>query len=436
MILEIDLGPFRCPFEEWTPRRGRVFNSLCAIDAETLMIDEASPQVAPPLVLATACDGRRGVFLAREMVEPFFQAHPGLSLIAHHAAFDLKALQPVVGDRRDLYSLVDAGQIWDTRVLRRLWSLATEGHTARGESSLEHCVRAHLGLELPKDVRDENGDDVRTGFGRFLGRPLHEIPEPYLAYAARDPLATWHLFRELKRCVKDVLQGSRQAWGFVNDDWLRGAISRFGPLTHHVQLRARILMDALRANGIAIDATRWEEKLAQVRAIREASRERLRRRGYLPGEAGCSKAMQSILAQFRREHPAIELRRTPSGEKFSTAEEDLAALAGEDVFFRDYIRFRSAEKLEATYLKKMGRPRIHPGFGYLLETGRTYCGGDSTFRTCPASRTSRRRPGPSAAASWRARAGSSSTAIIRRSSWSSWGTRWSTSSGTARTWRT
>jgi DNA polymerase-1 len=183
--------------------------------------------------------------------------------------------------------------------------------------------------------------------------------------------------------VKYVLQRSRQVWGFVNDDWLREVVRRFGPLTHHIQLKASILMDALRANGIAIDATRWEEKLGQVGAIRAECRERLRRRGYLAGEEGCGKALQSILAQFQRDHPGAELKRMPSGEKFSTAEEDLGALAGEDDFFSDYIRYRSAEKLEATYLKKMGRPRIHPGFGYLLETGRTYCGGGFNLQNLP-----------------------------------------------------
>ena len=93
--------------------------------------------------------------------------------------------------------------------------------------------------------------------------------------------------------------------------------------------------------------------------------------------------MQSVLAQFQREHRESELKRSPSGKVFSTAEEDLAELAGEDEFFGDYIRYRSAEKLEATYLKKMGRPRLHAGFGFLLETGRTSCGGGFNLQNLP-----------------------------------------------------
>ena len=66
MVLQIGLGDYSCPFEVWSPSCGRVFESLYAIDTETLMIDEANPQIVPPLVIATACDGRQGVFLARD----------------------------------------------------------------------------------------------------------------------------------------------------------------------------------------------------------------------------------------------------------------------------------------------------------------------------------------------------------------------------------
>ena len=141
MIVECRLGPHHCPFEEWTPHQGRVFDGLFAVNTETLLIDDENPQIVPPLVLATACDGRRGVFLARDAVAPFFEAHRDGVLIAHNAAFDLKVLQQVVGDRLDFYALVERGRVWDTWVLRRLLALATEGHTARGGSSLADCVR-------------------------------------------------------------------------------------------------------------------------------------------------------------------------------------------------------------------------------------------------------------------------------------------------------
>ena len=163
----------------------------------------------------------------------------------------------------------------------------------------------------------------------------------------------------------------------------QGAIERFGPLTHHIQLRAAVLVNALRMNGIAIDGARQAEKLEQVEAIKADRKERLRRRGYLVGQRGNEKALQSILQQFRREHREIELRRTESGAKFSTAEEDLAELARIDPFFKDLVTYRAAEKLASTYLSKMGRPRLHPRFAYLLATGRVSCGGGFNLQNLP-----------------------------------------------------
>jgi hypothetical protein len=374
-MLEITLGPYHCPFRPWTPHQGRVFDGMFAYDTETTLIDDDRPYLVPSLVLATACDGHRGVFVPRTHIPAFFDAHAGMSFIAHNATFDLKVTQAVLGDRLDLYSLVDANKIWDTLILKRLYSLATAGHTARGECGLEDCAWTHLGLEAPKDLKDAEGRDIRTGFGRYLGRPLDEIPEVYLRYAAGDPLATWHLFWELNRLIKAVLKDADQVWGYVDDAWLRDVICRFGPLTHHIQVRVSILTDALGSNGIGNDIGRGAEKLARVQAIMDAAKERLRRRDYLVDHPGKVKAMQSILAQFAREHPGVELRLTDSGERFSTAKEDLAELAAEDEFFADYVIYHAADKLVATYLNKMSHARIYPKFGYLMETGRTSCSG-------------------------------------------------------------
>jgi hypothetical protein len=384
--VDVALGPYACAFEWWRPDQGRIFDGLFSYDTETSRIEEDLPQLVPVLILASACDGRRGVYIARDDLPAFLAAHDGLGFIGHNLAFDLKVTQKVLGTGRDIYGLVDGNLLWDTQVLSRLLSLATAGHATRGESSLDDCVRAHLGLELPKKVQDEQGRDIRTGFGRFLGRPPGEIPAAYLRYAGGDALVTWHLFQELHGLIRGVIRSSSRVWGHVDERWLRAAVRRHGPLTHHIQLRASILMDALNATGIAIDAARREEKLASVQADRARLRERLRRRGLLIGEPGSSRAMQSILREFARRHPEVELQRTPSGEKYSTAEDDLAALATRDEFFADYTNYRTAEKLESTYLAKMARPRIHPRFGYLAHTGRTFCRGGFNLQALPKER--------------------------------------------------
>jgi DNA polymerase I-like protein with 3'-5' exonuclease and polymerase domains len=383
--MRITLGNFSCPFTPWRPEHGRLFDRF-SFDTETTDIDEDRPELPPAFVLGAACDGRRGVFLTRDTVKPFFAAHPQASVILHHAAFDLKVTAPLLHPEIDLYQAVDANRVWDTMILKRLHSLATVGHTARGECSLADCAQEFLGVTLKKEQTDAHGQKVRTGFGQFLGKPPSTIPGAYLAYLGQDALATWHLFGRLHQRIRDVLRNSTHVWGYVNDApdrawggfsdrWLREVIDRFGPLTHHVQLRASIVMDALSAHGIGVDRAHREEKERQVRAVRDACKERLRQRGFLVGEKGCAKALQSILSEFHRDNPDVPLKRTASGEQWATGEEDLADLAAHDPFFRDYADYRHAEKLLSTYLAKMGPARLHPRFGYLVATGRTSCSG-------------------------------------------------------------
>lgn len=381
--MNITLGACNIPFTPWRPADGRIFNRF-AYDTETTDIDDDHPYITPTYVLGAACDEARGVYISRDNLVPFFAAHAGVPFVCHNAAFDLRVSDLLLRPGGiDLYAAVEAGSVWDTLILQRLYTLATAGHTARGESSLAHCAKQHLGLDLDKDQTDANGEQVRTSWGQFLGKPLSNIPWPFLTYLARDAIATWQLFDALHALVRETLQSARDAFGFVDDDWLRDRIARFGPLTHHIQLRASIVVDVLRANGIGIDQARREEKLQAVQEVVSVCRERLRLRGYLPGEKGCQKALQKIIEQAARAHPEVSLRRSESGKLWSTAEEDLHELAMLDEFFVDFALFRAAQKLESTYLDKMTRPRLHPKFGYLLETGRTYCGGGFNLQNLP-----------------------------------------------------
>jgi hypothetical protein len=379
--MQIALGQYACPFTPWRPGDGRVFDFV-AFDAETTAIDDDRPYLTPTYVLGAACDGRRGVFITRESLPAFFEAHWGVPVIMHNAAFDLRVTDDQLKPGRDIYELVDRKLVWCTLVLKRLHSLATVGHTAQGESGLGDCAKTHLGVDLKKLQTDAGGRTVRTNFGQFLGKPPSSIPVEYLTYLAQDAMATWHLFGELRRLIREVLQNAHSVYGYVDEPWVKQAIATFGPLTHHVQLQASILMDALRRTGIGLDQARREEKSRKVQAAMDEAKERMRQRGYLAGQPGSDKALQSILTELRRKHPSLELHTTPTG-KWSTTQEDLAPLAAEDGFFADYMTFKACEKLLSTYLRKMQKPRLHPKFGYLLHTGRTYCGGGFNLQNLP-----------------------------------------------------
>ena len=174
---------------------------------------------ARPGAFAGAGDGlrRRAGLLRRPRARSLSPAHAGSGFVGHNLTFDLKVTQRILGGAYDLYTLVDQNKLWDTLVLKRLLSLATDGHTAQGVCGLDDCARDHLGLALPKVLRDPQGEDVRTGFGRFLGRPLADMPEIYLRYAAGDALVTWHLFWELNKQIKLVLQRAGEVWGYAGE---------------------------------------------------------------------------------------------------------------------------------------------------------------------------------------------------------------------------
>jgi hypothetical protein len=379
--MQVSLDTLSCPFQPWKPADGRIFSRF-AYDTETTDIDHQRPNLTPCYVLGTTYDGHRGVFLPRDRLGAFFAAHRDVPFVCHNAPFDLRVTASLLRPELDLYDAVDRHLVWDTLVLKRLYSLGAVGHTACGNSSLADCAREHLGVTLRKEVEDGQGRQARTGFGQFLGRPPNEIPGEYLTYAAQDALATWHLHAELRRLIDRLLADSADVWGHGGGDWLRDAAARFVPLTHHVQLRAAILMDALSADGIGIDRERAEEKRCKLEELVELYKARLRPRGYLAGEKGSEKALQSIIREVVRANTGIELRTTATG-KWGTADEDLAPLAGVDSFFADLQLFKTARKLLSTYVGKLGRPRLYAKFGSLLETGRTYCGGGFNLQNLP-----------------------------------------------------
>src|ERR1019366_1697369 len=133
---------FSVPFSPWCPRDGRVFDRF-AYDTETTPIDDERPSLTPVYVLGAACDSSRGVFLTRDDVLPFFLAHRGVPFVMHNASFDLAVTDALVKHEIDLYGSVEDGLVWDTMILARLLSLATDGHTARRGSGLAACVLRH-----------------------------------------------------------------------------------------------------------------------------------------------------------------------------------------------------------------------------------------------------------------------------------------------------
>jgi len=388
LSLPVTFGTANVTFTEWLPGHAPLAGAVIAADTETTLIDEANPWMTPTLVLMQAYDGERGVFVAPENVPAFMAAHSTCYFAFHNAAFDLRVIHETHERAEipyDIYTLVDNRQVIDTKILYQLLVLGTDGHAATGrkQSTLATCVAKCLGIELPKDDLDEDGNDIRTGFNKYLRIPVEEITTDALTYAAKDVLATHALLAELMRRLEQLRDSTPRCFGYVDGIHLADCWQEYGPLTHDTQLRGAIVCEEMRANGIHIDQERREQKLHDLDAILEEHGRVLLAAGIPISGGGSAKAIQRRLEKIAAENPHLELALTPGG-KFSTKAEDLAEAAGYDEggVLLKYVERKAAEKLRNTYIEKMGG-RLHPRFGILMRTGRTNCTGDLALQTIP-----------------------------------------------------
>jgi len=386
--MEITLGGSSAVFQPWRPEDGRVIHSAFAFDTETTLIDNARPWITPAYVIGAAFDGSQGYFVQREDAADFLLQHDGLPIVMHHAPFDLAVLDVLIRRalRRDfdVYRCVDRHLVWDTQLLHRLLTLGTQGHTAfgSGQSTLETCTALYLNTALPKTTRDSVGDDVRLSYDKWLNKSLSDIDPVYLQYLAMDSMATFGIYRELDVRLHDLLTASNQVWGHVSPEWMAEQIKQWGPQTHHIQLKAAIVLREITANGLRIDLNARGELVKHLEAVAEELRHRLRQFGYIPDQPGSSKAEQDILKWLERKHPGLAFPRTATG-KFRTTQDALDELAAIEPFVRDYLDFKTVRKLLSSFLGKMGRQRLHPSFDPLLVTGRTSSYGEINAQNLP-----------------------------------------------------
>jgi DNA polymerase I-like protein with 3'-5' exonuclease and polymerase domains len=158
-------------------------------------------------------------------------------------------------------------------------------------------------------------------------------------------------------------------------------VRRWGWQTHHIQLRAAIVLDAITANGMGIDLEQRGTLQQQLQAVADEQLEVLRAYGYLPGQKGSGKALQGILKRLQAQHRDLEFPRTATG-KYSTSQESLTQLAPHE-FVTALLEFQEVQKLQSAFVAKMGKQRLHPSFDVLKTTGRTSSFGEINAQNLP-----------------------------------------------------
>ncbi len=382
------LGPSQYRFQIWVPAYGKVLAGPFALDTETTLIEKDRPTRTPTLVLGMAFNGTQGWFIAAKDMPAFLAAHPANQLIFHNAVFDLAVIQaalnpPGTDFYNDIYNRVLAGRVADTLIMARLLSLATQGHSAINQCSLDYCANLYLGLTLPKDTKAPDGALIRETFSRVMSKPVQEIPPAYLQYAAGDSVATWCLYQHIKTLLPAIKDHAHAAFGYAGPQWLDDQWKKYGPLTHDIQLKASIVLNVISRNGVLIDQDRRDEKAASLQKIVDETRSTLALASLPVDGKGSQAALRKRIEKLAKADPNIQIHRTEKGH-VATDEEHLKELAACDPVLEVMLQYRQASKLLGTYAKKMmPGQRIHGKFNYLMNSGRTSCGGGFNLQNLP-----------------------------------------------------
>jgi hypothetical protein len=371
-------------FEVWA---GQTLGQVVALDTETTVTATDHPgEAAPDMILGQVFDGSRGYFLAPDQVAAFLKVHHDRTLVCHFAEFDIPVLEKVLeqtGDHGLALAFVDRNQVRDTYLFDRLLVLATTGETEGVAASLQDLTKKYLTQDLDKDA------GTRLTFGEFAGRPIAEIPEGHLEYAARDAVSTFNVWQKQTHELDRIKDLAKTAYGYGSEQDLTAAWETFGPLSLFVQIKTAVVFRYMGRNGLWSDAARRDEALEALRVVVEEAKATLDQAGIPTTTAGKTKAIQAyfeslegrLLAEGKISKP---LKRTTSGRICLDLEQRTELAAAEvDPVVTAFARFEQATKFRNTYLRKITGAALHPRWKYLTRSGRTSCVGDLSVQTLP-----------------------------------------------------
>ncbi|QGJ68584.1 Hypothetical protein PBC10988_2450 [Planctomycetales bacterium 10988] len=288
-------------FQPWKPELGQVYQNLYSIHIATSNIGLNHPRIAPVYILSGVYDGKHGYFLTRENVYDFMTIHQDIEIIFHDAPSNLAMLECLLLREEkdiDVYRLIDENRLYDTQLLHRLFMLASEGHTARGEdeATLERCSQDYLQIPLAMTSIAPQRNENRLSFDKWLGRPPQEIEPEYLRSLAETAVLTFHLKHEILGRIWNLLQGSSSVWGYppgiMNQIW------KFGYLTHHIQLKGAVALKKVTENGLCVDLDSTESLQAELDFLELELKHQLLAKGFNPDGKGSSQALQKQLKKL------------------------------------------------------------------------------------------------------------------------------------------
>ena len=315
---------------------GESLGKVIAVDTETTMVPFTE---TPDLVTFQAFDGARLFYVRRKDVRKFLGLHGGSHLVFHNAPFDVDVICKHLGEKDFFDYWIQLNQLWDTALLYRLLGLATRGHVPH-KYNLALVTKELFGEELNKD------EEIRENYEQYRESSLEQIPDHFLAYGARDVLATFSVFHSLRSQISGT-----------------GSTTQ---LSHQIQIAGSIALNRIYKNGIGFDLDKAANILDGINKELRLQRDILALYGWSRGFKGSKDAYERVVG----EHLSLPLPRTEDGSVSSKAE-DLIPFRNHQ-FVDSYLKFIDLEK-QSTFIRDLNNEKIHPRYNVLVNTGRTSC---------------------------------------------------------------
>ena len=335
------------PCKVWQPIDGNI--GAFAYDSETTMIE---PGTIPDFIIGAAYNGKTVFFVTRERLAEFFARQHDTRMYLANAAFDIPVAEKLCGP---LHRLFDEETIVDILLLKQLVNIATQG-THRPIPSLDRLALEYIGVELPKDVKSSDGQEIRTTFSRFLNRDMtveyEDMPFEYLQYVGADAIATYFVAQKL---LTEASELSRQH-----------GVDETKLLSQALQAKAAYALSYVSNHGMSVDLERVDKETSALNAGNEELRQTLVKLGWTDPGDGISNELRAILEQLDTENN-LDLSRTPTGK--ISASVDALEKHLRIPFIEAWLRYAKNKKI--LQFLKYDKPRIHPRFGALVSTGRT-----------------------------------------------------------------
>jgi len=329
-----------CP-SVWEPSIGCI-GEVIGFDTETELIEEGV--LVPRLVVASACSGSVCYLIPPELVHAFLECHRDTILIVHTAAFDQAVLVKHCGI--DLAEWAEQGLLKDPGVLYRLVILARDGLIPK-KWNLAVASNEFLGLELDKS------EEIRCGFGTYLGRPIHDLPETYRSYASQDAYAHLALWKELVETAVGLAE-------FHGGDPEK-------LLGHDLQLMAELAFGSVHRHGLHLDRSAVDAACKSLfRQLEKTDAQLKREYDYYSGTG--QKGRYADLAARVEKETGVEFPRT---EKSSLPSESRDVLSKIDhPFCRLFVQRADLVKRRGLLVALKDKDVIHPEYNTILRTGR------------------------------------------------------------------